>query len=207
MIRIRNHAVLPAFVSTALALLLSACSLPRAESPALFDLGPLRAEARPPALPALPPLAIADIAAPGWLDRPLMYFRLNYENDQNPRPYTRSRWAMPPAQLIAQRLKWRMSQAGGIVLSVSDGALDVPILRIEADDFTQHFDNPGRSVGQVVLRASAFRGRTLLGQKTFARQAPAPTPDAEGGASALAAASDAAITDMMQWLAGLPLKQ
>ena len=204
---IRNHAVLPAFVFAALALLLSACSLPRAESPALFDLGPLRADTRAPAQPALSPVAIADIAAPGWLDRPLMYFRLNYENDQNPRPYAHSRWTMPPAQLIAQRLKWRMTQAGNVVLSASDSALDVPLLRIEADDFTQYFDSPDHSISQIVLRASAFRGRTLLGQTTFTRQAPAPTPDAEGGARALATASDAAIADIMQWLAGLPLKQ
>jgi len=203
----RSRSALPAFLLVVLSLLLSACSLPRAESPTLFDLGPLRADTAAPALPALPPLAIADISAPGWLERPLMYFRLNYENDQNPRPYAHSRWTMPPAQLIAQRLKWRITQAGGVALSASDGAFDVPVLRIETDDFTQCFDSPNRSVGQVALRASVFRGHTLLGQKTFTRQAPAPTPDAEGGARALAAASDAAIADMMRWLAGLPLKQ
>lgn len=203
----RSRNILPAFVFAVLSLLLSACSLPRAESPALFDLGPLRADAPAPALPTLPPVAVANITASGWLERPLMYFRLNYQNDQNPRPYAHSRWIMPPAQLLAQRMKWHMTQAGGVVLSASDSTLDVPVLRIEADDFAQYFDSPNRSIGQVVLRASAFRGHTLLGQKTFARQAPAPTPDAEGGARALAAASDAAITDMMQWLAGLPLKQ
>lgn len=205
MIRSRN--ILPAVVFVVLSLLLSACSLPRAESPALFDLGPLRTDATAPALPALPPVAVANITTPGWLDRPLMYFRFNYENDQNPRPYAHSRWTMPPAQLIAQRIKWRITQAGGVALSASDSTLDVPVLRIETDDFTQYFDSPNRSIGQVVLRASVFRGHTLLGQKTFTRQAPAPTPNAEGGARALAAASDAAIADMMQWLAGLSLKQ
>ena len=194
-------------VSAALLLQIAGCALPRPESAALYDLGPLSAQAPATSLPALPPISIADIVTTGWLDRPLMYFRLNYENDRNPRPYAHSRWTMPPAQLIAQRLKWRITQAGGTALSAADGALDVPVLRIEADDFTQHFDAPGKSTGQVALRASVFRGRTLLGQKTFVKQAPAPTADAEGGTRALAAACDDAIADMMQWLAGLPLKQ
>jgi cholesterol transport system auxiliary component len=191
----------------ALTLTLAGCALPRPEPSTLYDLGPLRADTRPAHLPALPPIGIADIVTTGWLDRPLMYYRLNYENDRNPRPYAQSRWIMPPAQLIGQRLKWRITQAGGTALSAADGAADVPVLRIEVDDFTQHFDAPGQSVGQIALRASVFRGRSLLGQKTFVKQAPAPTADAEGGTRALAAACDAAIADMMQWLAGLPLKQ
>ena len=89
----------------------------------------------------------------------------------------------------------------------SNGALDVPVLRIEVDDFSQQFNAPGQSVGQVALRASVFRGRTLLGQKTIVKQAPAPTPDAEGGTRALAAACDGAIADLMQWLSSLPLKR
>ena len=196
------------FVAASAALILTAgCTLPRPESATLYDLGPLRADAPAPALPALPPISVAYMVSTGWLARPLMYYRLNYENDRTPRSYAHARWTMPPAQLIAQRLKWRITQAGGTALSAADGAMDVPVLRIEADDFTQHFDAPGQSIGQVVLRASVFRGRTLLGQKTFAKQAPAPTADAEGGTRALSAACDNAITDMMKWLAGLPLKQ
>jgi cholesterol transport system auxiliary component len=68
------------------------------------------------------------------------------------------------------------------------------------------FDAPGRSIGKVALRASAFNGQQLITQKTFNRQAPAPTPDAEGGARAMAQASDEAIADVMRWLATLPLK-
>lgn len=193
--------------SAALSLLIAGCALPRPEPSTLYDLGPLRTDTATASLPALPPISIADIVAVGWLDRPLMYYRLNYEDDRNPRPYAHSRWIMPPAQLIAQRLKWRISQAGGTALSAADGAQDVPVLRIEADDFSQQFDAPGHSVGQVALRASVFRGRSLLGQKSFVKRVPAPSADAEGGTRALAAACDGAIASMMQWLAGLPLKQ
>lgn len=187
------------------ALLLAGCAVARPESPELFDLGPLR-PVQGMTLPALPPVSIAEIGVPTWLDRPLMFYRLNYANDQQPHAYAHSRWVMPPAQLIAQRLKARIAQAGGAALSASDGALGVPVLRIDVDDFTQVFEAPARSIGKVALRASAFNGQQLIAQKTFSRQAPAPTPDAEGGARAMAQASDDAIADVMRWLATLPLK-
>jgi len=93
------------------------------------------------------------------------------------------------------------------VLPASDGAINIPLLRIEADDFTQVFDNSAHSSARVAMRASVFQGRALVAQKTFIRQSPAPTPDASGGVRALADASDAMITEMMSWLAGLPLKK
>lgn len=184
----------------ALVTLLAGCALPRPESATLYDLGPARPLDN---VPALPPLSVADVTAPGWLDRPLMFYRLNYQNDQQPRTYAHSRWIMPPAQMIAQRVKTRVAQAGGVVLPASDGALNLPLLRIEADDFMQVFAAPGRSAGRVALRASLFKGRMLVAQKSFTSEAPAPDADAGGGARALAAASDAAIADMMQWLAPL----
>lgn len=184
---------------------LAACAGPRNEAPALFDLGPLPAAAA--GAPALAPVSVAEVTVPAWLDRSLMYYRLNYANDQQPLPYGHSRWSMPPAQLLAQRVKARITQAGGVALSAADGAAGVPVLRVEADDFSQSFAAPASSTGQVALRAAVFRGRSLLGQKSFVRQAPAPTPDAAGGARALAAASDAAIADMMAWLATLPLQE
>ncbi|NEX61388.1 ABC-type transport auxiliary lipoprotein family protein [Noviherbaspirillum galbum] len=192
--------------SVCLAAHLAGCGIAPRSSPAMqFDLGPAPA-ASAPGLPALPPVSIADIGVPNWLDRPLMYYRLNYDNPMQPRPYASSRWTMAPAELIEQRLKQRIVSAGGIALSASDGASNVPVIRIETDDFIQVFDAPGRSAGQVTLRASVYRGRSLLGQKTVARTVPAPTPDASGGARALAEATDAACRDLIVWLGSLPLQ-
>jgi cholesterol transport system auxiliary component len=192
----------------ALAWLLAGCAaVVRPESPSRFDLGPLPATpAASAALPALPPLAIAEINAPAWLDRPLMFYRLAYTDTLQPRSYAQSRWAMPPAQLLEQRLKARIAATGGVVLSAADSAVGVPTLHIEADDFIQAFDAPGHSIGRVALRVSAFQGRRLIAQRSFIREAPAPSADAEGGAHALAQASDAAIDDIIRWLATLPLK-
>lgn len=184
---------------------LSGCAIGNAESATLYDLGPLYTR-QAVALPALPPISIAETRVPAWLDSSMMYFRLNYANSQQPRPYAQARWSMPPAQMLTQHLKARIAQAGGVALTAPDGSMGVPLLRIEADDFTQNFDAPGQSTGQVALRASVFRDRTLIAQKSFIRQAPAPSADAAGGANALAAASDATIADIIVWLGSLPLK-
>jgi cholesterol transport system auxiliary component len=122
-------------------------------------------------------------------------------------PYAHARWNAPPAQLFVQRLKARIARSGGTVLPAADGAINIPLLRIDTDDFTQIFTSPGSSVGQVALRVSVFQGRTLVAQKSILKEVAAPSADAAGGAKALMDASDAAITDIMSWLAGLPLKR
>ena len=189
------------------ALLLAGCTIvPKSEPSTLYDLGPLRTERPGPALPALPLISIAEIQVPAWLDSTMIFFRLNYANSLQPRPYAQARWSMTPSQLLAQHLKSRIVQAGGVVLNASEGGANVPVLRIDADEFTQNFDTPASSSGQVGLRASVFKGRALIAQKTFVRQAPAPSADASGGASALAVASDAAIADLIAWLGALPLR-
>lgn len=194
-------------VVLACSVLLSACAIGgKSGSATLYDLGPLHAQPVRTGLPPLPAVSIAAVQVPVWLDSSMIFYRLHYANAQQPRPYAQARWTMTPAQLLTQHLKARVVQAGGVALAASDGAIDVPVLRIEADDFTQHFTAPAESAGQVALRASLFRGRALVAQKSFIRRAPAPSADAGGGAAALAAASDAAIADIIQWLQGLPLK-
>lgn len=178
----------------------------RSEPSALYDFGPLRADYPGSKAGGLPPLSMAEINAPAWLDSQLMYFRLGYANRQQTRPYANSRWSMPPAQLFGQRLKARIAQAGGVVLSATDGAAGLPLLRLDADDMMQNFDSASHSTVQLSVRATVLSGRSPLAQKTFSRQALAPSADAAGGAAAMAAASDALIDDMLFWLADLPKK-
>lgn len=177
------------------------------ESRAIYDMGmlPMLPNATP--LPALPALSVTEVNAPQWMDSRLMFYRLAYANNQQPQPYANSRWSMPPAQLFGQRLKARLGQAGGVVLSASDGVTTLPVLRVEADEFTQIFNGAQQSIVRVNVRASVLNGRALVAHKNFMRELAAPTPDAPGGARALADASDAVISDMMSWLAGLQLKK
>lgn len=207
---------MPRILSSIAAIALIAGCASRAETPLQYDLGQLpaaTANATNAATTAatgagLPPISLADVNAPAWLDNTMMFFRLSYANQQQPRPYANSRWTMPPAQLFQQRLKARLAQAGGTVLAMSDAALNVPLLRIDLDDFTQTFDTPTHSQATLQVRASLFNGRQLVAQQSFSSQQPTPSADAAGAARALVSANDAVIDSMMRWLATVtPKKQ
>lgn len=191
----------------AAALLLGGCAS-RGPLPTYYDFGPPAspvAVATPAAIPGLPVLVIADANGPSWLDNQRMYYRLLYADAQQSRPYAYNRWNTPPLQLLSQRLKSRIAQGGVKVLATTDAAADIPLLRIDVDDFSQNFDTEKQSSGQVTLRASLFRGHQLVDQKTFSRNSRAGSADAQGGAQALAAASDAIAADLLAWLGTLNL--
>ena len=204
-----RHRFLPALV---LALCLSACAS-RAPTMELFDFGPLPATtqktsqntAQNTAPQNLPALALSEIEAPPWLDGQTMFYRL-LQSSQQPRAYGSSRWSMSPAQLLEQRLRARYSQAGGVIIQ-ADGTANLPFMQVEIDDFVQNFATPGSSEARVALRVSLFNGRMLMAQKSFARSLPAPGANAAGGASALAAASDAVIDDLLLWIPSVALKK
>jgi cholesterol transport system auxiliary component len=205
-----NIRLLAAVLTVFASVLASGCASKPDNQRALYDLGPLRttaSAAQTGTALKLPPVSVAEVNMPAWLDSPLMYYRLSYANEQQPRPYATNRWIAPPGRLFAERLKSRIANAGGTVLSASDGATGVRTLRIEADDFSQVFSAPGQSAGHIALRASVLNGRVLVSQKTFEQSAPAPSADAEGGAKALAMASDAIIAQMITWLGSLPAPQ
>lgn len=193
----------------AAALLLGGCAS-RGPLPTYYDFGPPAspvAVATPAAIPALPVLVVADANGPSWLDNQRMYYRLLYADAQQSRPYAYNRWNTPPLQLLSQRLKSRIAQGGVKVLATTDAAAGIPLLRIDVDDFSQNFDTEKQSSGQVTLRASLFRGHQLVDQKTFSRNSRAGSADAQGGAQALAAASDAIAADLLAWLGTLNLQK
>lgn len=185
-------------------LLLQGCAT-KGQRAALYDFGTMQNTGSEQALPALPPISIAEIQAPAWLDNTHMFFRLNYANEQQPRPYAYSRWTMPPAQLFSQRIKSRLAQAGGAVLPTTAGIVNTPVLRLEADNFMQLFESAEKSTVRIELRATVSQGSRFIGQKSFIKQLLAPTADASGEAAAMSLASDAAIEDIAAWLATLPL--
>lgn len=187
-------------------LMLSACAS-KAPTPAVYDFGPLPA-LQAPALPAgMPALVISDVSGPASLDSNRMVYRLLYADAQQARPYAHNNWSVTPLQLLSQRLKGRIAQSGVKVLATTDAAVGLPLLRLEADDFSQHFDSATHSTGQVSLRASLFRNHKLIDQRTFTRGTQAPSADAAGGARALAASTDAIAADIVAWLNALPPPQ
>jgi cholesterol transport system auxiliary component len=90
------------------------------------------------------------------------------------------------------------------VLSTTDATGNLPVLRLEMDEFSQSFASATQSTADISLRASLFRGHLLVDQRTFTRSADAPSADAAGGASALAATADTIAADLLAWLATQP---
>ncbi|MEO7160656.1 MAG: ABC-type transport auxiliary lipoprotein family protein [Polaromonas sp.] len=188
----------------------------------MYDFGPGALSTQPAAsanapLVTLAPLAIADIATSGGaLDNQAMFYRLAYTDAQQLRPYSQARWSMPPALLVRQRLRERLSQRRvvlnareGVALNRSQNA-NLPMLRLELEEFSQLFSAPDASVGLVRLHATLVEitpaGEKLIAQRNLAVQRPATSADAAGGVRALTAATDAAIEALDEWLQQMPAR-
>ena len=186
-----------------LALLATACSLaPQTKPMAVYDFG-IDASPSPNARIA-GPLRVAEVAAPAWLESPAIVYRLAYQDPARREVYSLSRWAGTPAALLTQRLRARLAAAtDGGVLTAAEGAKSVYSLNVELDDFSHVFDATETSHVLVRARASlVWTGqRALLTQKSFSIEKPAPSANAQGGAHALAQASDELIDQVVAWVA------
>ena len=220
-------------VSVSVAVLAGCSALPdKPVRPVLYDFGPgLVAPQTMTREAPLPAVGLEDVTTVGGaLDNTALLYRLAYTNEQQLRPYAEARWTTPPAQLVRQRLREKLSERrpvfgarDGLALSrpalppvagqpkpPSDGALDpLPLrLRLELEEFSHLFTAPDTSVGVIRLRATLIDisrgGERLVGQRSIVVQRPATTADAPGGVRALTAATDAAIAELDQWLQTAP---
>jgi cholesterol transport system auxiliary component len=181
---------------------LAACAIaPARDGMANYDFGLARPDKE--AGPRLQhDLVLAAVNAPAWMDNSGIYYRLAYQDATRPQAYALSRWVMPPAMLLGQRLRAsiaRASKAG--VFAPADGVRADYTLRLELEEFSQVFDQADQSRAVVRLRASLIRNRALVAQQSFGIERAAATPDAEGGVRALIAASDEAGNGLIDWLA------
>jgi cholesterol transport system auxiliary component len=184
-------------------ILIGGCVAGKGEPGALYDFGPL-----PPAnfkaASAMPALVVTDVTGPATMDSQAMLYRLLYADPLQARAYANNRWSGTPLQLLTQRFKSRFAQAGMKVLGVTDAGSGALLLRVEVDDFSHNFDSPAQNHGQLVLRASVFRGHSLVEQRTFSSKALSSSADAAGGARALTTAADEVASNIIEWLGALP---
>lgn len=194
-------------IGGACALAFAGCASQKGQPTTQFDFGPATAQANlqanPQANPALGAIVVTDITGSSALDSERMFYRLSYADQMQARTYAHSRWTANPLQLMTQRVKMRIGQAGAKVLSETDASLGIPLLRIDVDEFVHDFASANQSSGRLAVRASVFRGHTLVDQRTFVRSTPASSADAAGGARALAASTDAVAADIVGWLGTL----
>jgi cholesterol transport system auxiliary component len=177
----------------------------------LYDFGPgLAATPAPANAPTLPPIALADIDASSRLEGTQLFYRLGYADANELRPYGQSRWSLAPAQLLRQRLRDALA-VRHTVLGPEESATmartegRVPdTLRVSLDEFSHYFESPNSSVGLVRLRATLIRsnpgGDRVLAQHSITVRRPAPSADAPGGVKGLAAASEAAVAELVAWV-------
>ncbi|MFS2022654.1 ABC-type transport auxiliary lipoprotein family protein [Massilia sp. CT11-137] len=193
-------------LAAALALTLSACASQKGQPTTQFDFGPATA-AQAQAQGMLGAVVVTDVTGSSALDSERMFYRLSYADPLQARTYANSRWTANPLQLLTQRFKTRLAQAGARVLSETDAAAGIPLLRIDVDEFIHDFGGVSQSTGVVAVRASVFQGHTLVDQKSFRQAVAAPSADAAGGARALAASTDAVAADIVAWLGTLNLNR
>lgn len=211
--RMKN--TLPALASLGCVLLLAGCGM-LPDKPAratLYDFGPGLSTAAPAAAApttALPALSLAEFDSNSRLDGTQILYRMGYADANELRPYGQSRWSLPPAQLLRQRLRDTLAERRTVLGPEESATLArtesiVPdTLRISLDEFSHYFDAPASSTGLVRLRATLVRSATggdrVMGQRTFTVRRPAASGDAPGGVKALIAASDAAMAEVVQWV-------
>ena len=202
--------------------LLAGCSaIDKPTRPSMYDFGPgvptQSAAASTAVAQALPTMAIADIStAGGALENQAVLYRLAYSDAQELRPYSQARWSMPPAQLVNKRMRELLGQRRvvltareGIALNRSQNA-NLPMLRVELEEFSQLFSTPDASVGLIRLHATLVditpQGEKLVAQRSFVIQRPATSANSAGGVRALSEATDAAIEAIDQWMQQLPAR-
>jgi cholesterol transport system auxiliary component len=190
-------------VALLLLALLGGCALgaQTVEGMARYDFGLLRADKE--VNPRLQrDLIVAAVSAPAWMDNAGIHYRLAYQDATRPEAYAQSRWVMPPAALLGQRLRASIARASkAAVFTPADGVRTDYTLRLELEEFSQVFDAPDKSRAVVRLRASLIRNRGVVAQQGFSIERASAMPNAEGGVRALIAASDEAGNSLIDWLA------
>jgi cholesterol transport system auxiliary component len=179
----------------ALGVLAGCAGNPAALADIRYDLGP------PPQAAGtspMPMVKVLEVSAPETLGTDKLIYRLSYADAQRTAVYATSHWTMPPAQLLTQRLRAALSTRG-TVLTGAD-AVHAPVLKVDLEQFEQDFDGQSQSHATVVARTTLTANGKVVGQHTFVARAPADTPDAAGGARALATASDDLVAQIGSWL-------
>ena len=101
-------------------------------------------------------------------------------------------------------MKSRITAAGGTVVGSADGVADLPVLRIELDEFSQIFTNATQSEAKITLRASLIKKNKLIAQQYFSVGTASASADASGGAKAMQVTTDQSIRSILNWLQTLP---
>ncbi|WP_090659028.1 ABC-type transport auxiliary lipoprotein family protein [Nitrosomonas marina] len=147
-------------------------------------------------------ILVAPITAPLWLDNRGINYRLKYHNRAQSYTYANSRWSSPPAFLLAQQIKRKITTATRhLVIKDSSMAIAENELHVELEEFSQVFDTLNDSHVIIRFRASLVNNtHRLIAQKIFSIKQIAPTADAAGAVEAFSIASNKLADGLVEWL-------
>jgi cholesterol transport system auxiliary component len=186
-----------AVVVAATGLWLGACStIGTSSGKQVFDLGiPKNVSAPQPT--SKQTIAIAPMSASEWLDSNSMVYRLAYVDAQQPKRYANSQWSGTPAELLTRSVRERFASELNVV--VEGDTVGTPVLDVEIEEFDQVFDSAQQSRAVIKVRASILTTGRLIAQRSFYAERSADTPDAAGGAHALAALAGDMADQLLSW--------
>lgn len=151
-------------------------------------------------------LQIEQVTAAAWLRGRKMRYRLLYHEGSSVSAYGRARWVAPASSLITQQLLQALADQGAwkAVIGPDATAQADILLRVHLLAFEQDFTMPKRSHAMLRIEATLIdaAANKVIADKVFDIQVPAPSPDAQGGASALGRATRKWIAALSVWMLG-----
>jgi len=130
-------------------------------------------------------------SAPDWLDSEAILYRFLFDHPTQLRRYARNRWAAPPAELLAGRVRVDLQQGNG----GSGGILNLRLQRFE-QDFTSH--KQAHAFVRVVATLHGRDGR-LEKRRVFQDTRACDSANVDGGIRSLSAAAGAVASDIAAW--------
>lgn len=183
--------------------LLVACSvLPQRPSPPpVYDLGPVPIEET--AERAGHPALMTRIAADAVYDDQAIYYRLQYRDPARLRRYHQARWAVPPAKLLEERLRVRLTDRAQEIGRLS-GSVVRYRLQGRLESFEQRYLTPDKAeaVVRMHLTLVAPTERRLIAQRLITVRVPTES-GIQGAVNGLADAGRRSVERAVDWLAEL----
>ena len=160
---------------------------------ALYDFGyAIKSDSKP----LLTKTEIEPVTANEMLNYQKMRYRLEYVNPARVFYFTESRWIVPPAELVNNQLNALVNtqtQSNSKPFNCS--------LKLKLQVFDQVFNSKDSSAGVVQINAILLAKNTkqLVMNEVINESALSKNPNAEGGAKALAKASENALVKAVNW--------
>lgn len=182
-----------------LVLSLAACGvLPEQPQPRqAYDLGPLTSKLTFAEHHLPDDLVLDSVGAVPWLSGTDIHYRYAFDEPQQLRSYSRSRWIAPPAVMLRDRLNDVIARIDG----VSRASLaDAVRLQVTLERFEQVFDTQKHARAVLRARVSLSQaGGDATVQHVFHIERECATADAQGAVTALSALVDTFIQDLASW--------